>query len=200
MGLTDRLLDSVSEQVPAPDPAARPRLGMAVVTCMDTRVDPVAALGLRPGDAHVLRNAGGLVTNDVIDSLLVSQRVLGTHEIVVLHHTRCTGVGARSPGVDDAAAVRAAMRTLLAASRLPHRDVIRGLLIDTSSGRVQEVGVPPQVVAARPHATSRRATMRRCAWCDRPFQPTGHSRWHRTGPYCGDLCRLAARRTGGARR
>jgi carbonic anhydrase len=199
MGFTERLMDTVSEPVQAPDPAARPRLGLAVVTCMDGRVDPVGALGLRPGDAHILRNAGGLVTNDVIDSLLVSQRVLGTHEIVVLHHTRCTGVDARSPGVDDAAAVRAAMRTLLAASRLPHRDAIRGLLLDTMSGRVREVGVPHQVVAARPAARAG-PTIRRCAWCDRPFQPTGRSRWRPTGPYCGDLCRLAARRPRAARR
>ncbi len=68
MGFTDRLLDTVSEPVHAPDPAARPRLGVAVVTCMDPRVDPVRTLGMRPGDAHVLRNAGGLVTDDVVDT------------------------------------------------------------------------------------------------------------------------------------
>ena len=69
MGLTERLLDTVSEPARAPDPAARPRLGLAVVTCMDARIDPVALFGLTPGDAHVLRNAGGVVTDDVVRSL-----------------------------------------------------------------------------------------------------------------------------------
>src|SRR5688572_26885668 len=98
MGLTERLLDTVSERTLVVDPAARPRRGIAVVTCMDPRVDPLAALGLRREDAHVLRNAGGMVTADVIESLAVSQRVLGTREVVVLHHTGCAGLDARTPG------------------------------------------------------------------------------------------------------
>lgn len=73
---------------PGPLPA-RPGLHVAVVTCMDARLDPVALLGLRPGEAHVIRNAGGVVTDDVIRSLAVSQRKLGTTEVMLLHHTGC---------------------------------------------------------------------------------------------------------------
>ncbi|HEX2297641.1 MAG TPA: carbonic anhydrase [Pseudonocardiaceae bacterium] len=66
-----------------------PALRVAVVACMDARLDPVQLLGLQPGDAHVIRNAGGVVTDDVIRSLAVSQRKLGTSEVLLLHHTRC---------------------------------------------------------------------------------------------------------------
>jgi carbonic anhydrase len=69
--------------------AAPPRLRVAVVTCMDARIDVFRALGLEPGDAHVLRNAGGLVTDDVLRSLVLSQRLLGTAEVMVIQHTRC---------------------------------------------------------------------------------------------------------------
>ncbi len=69
--------------------AARPGLRVAVVACMDARMDPVALLGLQPGEAHVIRNAGGVVTDDVIRSLAVSQRKLGTTEVMLLHHTKC---------------------------------------------------------------------------------------------------------------
>src|SRR3954454_13090375 len=76
----------------------RPKLRLAVVACMDSRLDLFGALGLDIGDAHLIRNAGGLVTHDVLRSLALSQRVLGTREIVVLHHTEC-GMN----GFDDAA-------------------------------------------------------------------------------------------------
>ncbi|MGH3988678.1 MAG: beta-class carbonic anhydrase [Pseudonocardiaceae bacterium] len=66
-----------------------PSLRIAVVSCMDARIDPVQLLGLRPGEAHVIRNAGGIVTDDVIRSLAVSQRKLGTTEVMLLHHTKC---------------------------------------------------------------------------------------------------------------
>jgi carbonic anhydrase len=66
-----------------------PSLRIAVVTCMDARIDPVQLLGLRPGEAHVIRNAGGVVTDDVIRSLAVSQRKLGTTEVMLVHHTNC---------------------------------------------------------------------------------------------------------------
>lgn len=77
--------------------AGEPTLRVAVITCMDCRIDLSTTLGLRPGEAHVLRNAGGAVTDDVIRSLAVSQRKLGTREVVVMHHTRCgmTGFGER---------------------------------------------------------------------------------------------------------
>ena len=68
---------------------ATPSLGVAIVTCMDARIDVFRALGLREGDAHVIRNAGGAVTEDVIRSLVVSQRLLGTREVAVIHHSDC---------------------------------------------------------------------------------------------------------------
>jgi carbonic anhydrase len=69
--------------------ASPPSLHVAVVACMDARLDPVQLLGLRPGEAHVIRNAGGVVTDDVVRSLAVSQRKLGTSEVMLLHHTKC---------------------------------------------------------------------------------------------------------------
>jgi carbonic anhydrase len=68
---------------------APPVRQLAIVTCMDARVDPFALLGLRPGDAHVIRNAGGLVTDDVVRSLAISQRALGTTHVMVMRHTAC---------------------------------------------------------------------------------------------------------------
>src|SRR3954462_6024769 len=82
---------------PGPRPL-RPKLRLAIVACMDSRLDLFGALGLEIGDAHLIRNAGGLVTPDVLRSLALSQRALGTREIVVLHHTEC-GMA----GFDDAA-------------------------------------------------------------------------------------------------
>src|SRR4051812_9470654 len=67
----------------------KPRLRLAVVTCMDSRLDLFGALGLEIGDAHIIRNAGGIPTDDVLRSLALSQRALGTREIAVLHHTNC---------------------------------------------------------------------------------------------------------------
>lgn len=76
---------------PARDPllGGQPSLQVAIVTCMDCRIDLYDALGVKPGEAHTLRNAGGVVTDDVIRSLAVSQRKLGTREIMIMHHTRC---------------------------------------------------------------------------------------------------------------
>jgi carbonic anhydrase len=203
MSLTERLLDTVSERALVVDPAARPRRGIAVVTCMDPRVDPLAALGLRREDAHVLRNAGGMVTADVIESLAVSQRVLGTREVVVLHHTGCAGLDARAHGQSAEASVREAVRTIIAARRVPHRDAVRGLLLDLSTGRAREIAAPPARTAhpSAAHASGPHHTAPgdpHCAWCHRPFSPTGRSRWRSSGTYCGDLCRLAARRARGA--
>src|SRR5579875_2075174 len=74
----------------APEAASgRPRRAIAVVACMDARLDLFGALGLEVGDAHVLRNAGGVVSDDVIRSLAISQRKLGTREVVLIHHTKC---------------------------------------------------------------------------------------------------------------
>lgn len=214
MSFTARLLDSVSEHVLAVEPGARPRLGVAVLTCMDPRVDPLAALGLRREDAHVLRNAGGMVTADVIESLAVSQRVLGTREVVVLHHTGCTGLDARGSGRGAEASVREAVRRIIAARQVPHRDAVRGVLLDTGTGRVREIAAPAHRGHEHAHAHAHPAAARHahdhhhhpasgdhhCAWCHRPFAPTGRPRWRAPARYCGDLCRLAARRAHAAHR
>jgi carbonic anhydrase len=74
---------------PAEQLDSRPSRRLAIVTCMDTRLDVLASLGLRVGEAHILRNAGGVITDDVIRSLAISQRRLGTREVMLIHHTRC---------------------------------------------------------------------------------------------------------------
>src|SRR5260370_16431224 len=91
MSVTDELLASNERYAGAfPGPApGRPSLGVAVVACMDARMDVYALLGLTPGQAHVLRNAGGEVTEDMLRSLTISQHELGTTEIILIHHAQC---------------------------------------------------------------------------------------------------------------
>ena len=144
----------------------RPSRGLAVVTCMDSRVDVFTALGLRDGEAHILRNAGGVITDDVIRSLAVSQRRLGTREVMLIHHTDCgmqtltddgfraelqeaTGV-APAFAIESFADVEADVRqSILRVRRSPflaHRDVVRGFVYDVDSHRLTEVeagGEPP---------------------------------------------------------
>jgi carbonic anhydrase len=138
---------------------AQPRQRLAVVTCMDARIDVLPALGLALGDAHVLRNAGGVVTDDVLRSLAISQRALGTTAVALIHHTRCGMLGfddvafratlAASggtaptwnvPGFDD---VQEAVRRAIAAVRgcvwLEHREDVRGFVFDVDSGRLGQV-------------------------------------------------------------
>jgi carbonic anhydrase len=137
---------------------ARPKLQVAIVTCMDARVDIVGTLGLRPGDVHVLRNAGGLVTDDVLRSLVVSQRLLGTLEIMVVMHTDCG-----MQGLDDAdlahriaaetqvevpfgfhgfgdldTELRASVERLRSCPWLPNRDYVRGFVYDVETGGLRE--------------------------------------------------------------
>jgi len=111
--------------------SARPARELAIVTCMDCRLDVLGALGLQLGDAHVVRNAGGIVTDDVIRSLALSQHRLGTQEVMVIHHTGCA-----VEGLD----VRDAVRQLRESPLLPHRDQIRGYIYDTDTHEVTEVG------------------------------------------------------------
>lgn len=138
---------------------ARPALGVAVVSCMDARIDLFALLGLEIGDAHVIRNAGGLVTDDAIRSLAISQRYLGTKEIVLIHHTNCgmeglddeklaadlekeTGSRPRwkAGGFTDAAEdVRRSIDILRSSPFIPSRDSIRGFVFDVKTGRLEEV-------------------------------------------------------------
>jgi carbonic anhydrase len=117
-----------------PPPARR----LAVVTCMDARILPTDILDLQAGDAHVLRNAGGLVTDDVLRSLVISQTALNTDSIHVIHHTDC--------GVRDDAEVEGSVRDAVAAIRgheaLPHRDKVRGFVLDLArDGALRELEV-----------------------------------------------------------
>ncbi|MHB8219760.1 MAG: beta-class carbonic anhydrase [Acidimicrobiales bacterium] len=141
----------------------RPRLALAVVTCMDSRIDLFGLLGLDIGDAHVLRNAGGVVTDDMIRSLVVSQRALGTTEIVLVHHTDCgmqkvsddsfkadleaeTGqrpTWALESFTDPVADVRQSMARIRSSPFVPHRDFVRGFVYDVDTCELVEVDAPP---------------------------------------------------------
>ena len=141
----------------------RPSLRLAIVACMDSRLDVFAALGLEDGQAHVLRNAGGVITDDVIRSLAISQRRLGTEEIVLIHHTNCgleliTDDGFRaelqeatgmSPAfaiesfTDVEADVRQSMARLRHSPFLLHRDRVRGFVYDVDTGVLSEVDPGP---------------------------------------------------------
>jgi len=136
-----------------------PRLGLAIVTCMDARIDPVRIFDLAPGDAHILRNAGGVVTEDVIRSLMLSQRHLGTRAILLIHHTRCglhglqesavkaeiqTQTGIRPPFALEAftdldSDVRQSMARIRHSPFLPHRDQVRGFVLDVDDGSLREI-------------------------------------------------------------
>jgi carbonic anhydrase len=139
----------------------RPRRRLAVVTCMDSRLDVFAALGLQDGEAHVLRNAGGVITDDVIRSLAVSQRRLGTRAVMLIHHTDCgmqaltddgfraelqeaTGVApafAIESFTDVDADVRQSVRRVRRSPFLLHTDLVRGFVYDVDSHRLREVEV-----------------------------------------------------------
>jgi carbonic anhydrase len=139
----------------------RPRRRLAVVTCMDSRLNAFAALGLRDGEAHILRNAGGVITDDVIRSLAVSQRRLGTREVMLIHHTDC-GMQALSDdgfraelqaatGIAPAFAIESftdvdadVCQSILRVRRSPfilHRDVVRGFVYDVDTHKLREVQV-----------------------------------------------------------
>ncbi|MGE0025605.1 MAG: carbonic anhydrase [Thermoleophilia bacterium] len=203
-----RLLAGFIEEVPPSSAALRPRRGVVVLACMDPRIAPERILGLEPGDAHVIRNAGGVVTDDVVQSIGISQRELGTRAIVVLHHTGCTGMKARRPGVRSEEGLHDAVEALRRDVRLDHRDRVSGALYDTV-GQVLLEGGHPRVVDDHTHAPApaRRANGAsprlhgpaaahgpRCAWCGRPFGGVGSARRDARRRYCGDLCRIAARR------
>ena len=143
----------------------RPSRQLAVVACMDARLDLAGALALDDGEAHILRNAGGIVTDDVIRSLALSQRKLGTREVVIVGHTDCglgkvTDDGFRAELAEDAGMapafaiesftdVEESVRHSIARVRnspfLPHRDRVRGFVYDVESGRMDEVD--PEVAA-----------------------------------------------------
>src|SRR5690606_21229083 len=132
---------------------------VAVLACMDARVNPYGILGLTEGDAHVIRNAGGVVTDDAVRSLVISQRLLGTTEIVLIHHTDCgmltfqddevksqieADTGLRPPFAleaftDPAEDVRQSIRRIRSNPFVPLRDAVRGFVYDVRSGQLHEV-------------------------------------------------------------
>jgi carbonic anhydrase len=164
-GNADRMLADAAgraAELAAPGLSPRPQRKVAVLACMDTRIDLFPMLGLERGDAHIIRNAGGLATDDAIRSLSVSQRLLGTEEVVVVMHHGC---GLRGASEDEFARmlasdgarpswrlgafedVEAALLDTLArlrrAPELPFRDHVRGFVFDPEDGTLSEVEEAP---------------------------------------------------------
>ncbi|MGW0117441.1 beta-class carbonic anhydrase [Streptomyces sp. NPDC003327] len=159
--VTDRLVDANARYAAAftdPGTDARPVLRVAVVACMDARIDLHAALGLELGDCHTIRNAGGVVTEDVIRSLTISQRALGTRSVVLIHHTGCgleslteefrheleMEVGQRPAWAVEAFRdvdqdVRQSMRRVRTSPFLVHTDDVRGFVFDVTTGLLREI-------------------------------------------------------------
>ncbi len=132
---------------------------VAVLACMDARLNPYDILGLSLGEAHIIRNAGGVVTDDAIRSLAISQRLLGTNEIILIHHTGCgmltfrddelkaqieADTGIRPPFAletfsDLDSDVRQSIARIHTSPFLPHRDAVRGFVYEVETGRLREV-------------------------------------------------------------
>jgi carbonic anhydrase len=162
MSVTDELLANNERYAAAFDRGELPlppAKKVAVVACMDARLIPTRVLGLQEGDAHVIRNAGGVITDDTIRSLAISQRLLGTEEIILIHHTDCgmltfsddefrrsieedTGIkpewAAEAFGDLDEDVKQSAAR-IKASPFLPHKGAIRGFVYDVKTGRLREV-------------------------------------------------------------
>jgi carbonic anhydrase len=162
MSTTDDLLrnaQAYADSFDKGDLPLPPARKVAVLACMDARLDPSAVLGLQEGDAHVIRNAGGVVTDDAIRSLAISQRLLGTEEVVLIHHTGCgmltfnddefkrsiqdeVGIkptwSAESFGDLDED-VRQSVARIRASPFIPRKDSIRGFVYEVETGRLREV-------------------------------------------------------------
>jgi carbonic anhydrase len=162
MSITDDLLTNAAryaEGFDRGDLPLPPAKGVAIIACMDARLNVYGLLGLSEGDAHVIRNAGGVVTDDEIRSLAISQRLLGTKEIILLHHTDCgmltfadddfrrqvqeeTGVKPEwaAEAFDDLEVdVRQSIARIKASPFVPHKDEIRGFIYDVHTGKLAEV-------------------------------------------------------------
>jgi carbonic anhydrase len=162
MSVTDELLDNARRYAAGFDKGGLPMppgRHIAIVACMDARLNPYGLLGLQEGDAHVIRNAGGVVSDDVIRSLTISQRLLGTREIVLIHHTDCgmltfkdddlkaqieADTGIRPPFAleafsDEEKDVRQSLARIAASPFIPHRDQVRGFVYEVASGRLHKV-------------------------------------------------------------
>jgi carbonic anhydrase len=162
MSVTDELLRNNAEFAASfrngglPMPPGR---NLAVVACMDARLNVYALLGLREGEAHVIRNAGGVVSDDVLRSLVISQRLLGTREVILIHHTDCgmltftddqvradieadTGLRpsfALESFPDLERDVRQSIARIKTSPFVPHKDAVRGFVYDVRSGALEEV-------------------------------------------------------------
>ena len=162
MSVTDELLKNNEAYVANFDKAELPlppAKKVAVVACMDARLNPYGALGLQEGDAHIIRNAGGVVTDDEIRSLAISQRLLGTEEIILIHHTDCgmltftddafkqsieeeTGIKpewAAESFSDLDKDVRQSIARIKASPFIPEKDSVRGFVYEVETGRLREV-------------------------------------------------------------
>ena len=162
MSQTDELLENAkrfAESFDKGDLAIPPARKVAIVACMDARLSPFALLGLEVGDAHVIRNAGGVVTEDEIRSLAISQRLLGTEEIILIHHTDCgmltftddefreqireeTGIKPAWPAesfadLDDD--LRQSLARIKTSPFIPNKDSVRGFVYDVKTGELREV-------------------------------------------------------------
>jgi carbonic anhydrase len=162
MSVTEELLQNnaiYAESFEKGDLPLPPARGVAVVACMDARLDVHKILGLEEGEAHVIRNAGGVITDDEIRSLTISQRLLGTREIILIHHTDC---GMLTFSDDELKAqiheevgmkphfsmesfsdleedVRQSMARIQASPFIPHNDIVRGFIYEVETGRLREV-------------------------------------------------------------
>jgi carbonic anhydrase len=162
MSQTDELLknnEAYAEKFDKGGLPLPPARKVAVVACMDARLNPSYLLGLEEGDAHVIRNAGGVITEDEIRSLAISQRLLGTEEIILIHHTDCgmltfqdddfrrqlqeeTGIKpqwAAESFADLEEDVRQSKARIEASPFVPRKDSIRGFIYDVDTGRLQEI-------------------------------------------------------------
>lgn len=162
MTVTDELLRNAETYTDAFDKGDLPMppgRRVAVVACMDARLNPYGLLGLSEGDAHVIRNAGGVITEDEVRSLAISQRLLGTREIILIHHTDCgmltftddeftaqieADTGIRPPWApesfrDPAADVRQSLARIDANPFVPHKDQVRGFVYSVTEGTLTEV-------------------------------------------------------------
>jgi carbonic anhydrase len=162
MSVTDQLIDNNRQYAASFDKGDLPMppgRKLAVLACMDARLDPNKILGLEEGDAHVIRNAGGVATDDAIRSLVISQRLLGTEEIVLVHHTDCgmltfaddevkaqieSETGIRPPFAleafpDVVADVRQSMARIKATPFIPRKESVRGFVYDVRTGALTEV-------------------------------------------------------------
>jgi carbonic anhydrase len=159
--VTDRLVEAnrrYATEFRAPNMGASPALKVAVVACMDARIDLHKALGLELGDCHTIRNAGGVVTEDTIRSLTISQRALGTRSVVLIHHTNCglqsitedfrtdleREVGQRPTWSVEAFTdidqdVRQSINRVRTSPFLPHTDDVRGFVFNVHSGLLREI-------------------------------------------------------------